>query len=316
MKLSSLMALVALVAIPSFAFPAFAQDEKAKQEKTEKAESKEDSEEAKAEKQREELLAKFTEELATAQQEMQKAAQAMAAEMQKKGPEARDEFQKQMVTLQQKMMDKHAVIGGKVMAAVKADKELALPGIMLVLNRIQNVKVRGAAIDMLIKDHLDSPEVSKIMGSLERGIPSESTERLYIALAEKSKDKETQARATISLVKYLRGNRDILKSMIDDENFKKTYADSLAYFKTVAATEDSRIEELLGKAAKEFADVKVRGQSIGEMAKRELKMMQVTKNLKVGKVAPDIEGPDIDGVNFKLSDYRGKVVLLDFWGDW
>jgi thiol-disulfide isomerase/thioredoxin len=32
--------------------------------------------------------------------------------------------------------------------------------------------------------------------------------------------------------------------------------------------------------------------------------------------APDIEGEDADGKLFKLSDYRGKVVLLDFWGDW
>ncbi|MFN6145409.1 MAG: hypothetical protein ACK5AL_03515 [Planctomycetota bacterium] len=36
----------------------------------------------------------------------------------------------------------------------------------------------------------------------------------------------------------------------------------------------------------------------------------------VGVVAPDIEGTDLDGVAFKLSDYRGKVVFLDFWGDW
>jgi cytochrome oxidase Cu insertion factor (SCO1/SenC/PrrC family) len=38
--------------------------------------------------------------------------------------------------------------------------------------------------------------------------------------------------------------------------------------------------------------------------------------LQVGRVAPEIEGEDIDGVQFKLSDYRGKVVLLDFWGHW
>jgi cytochrome oxidase Cu insertion factor (SCO1/SenC/PrrC family) len=36
----------------------------------------------------------------------------------------------------------------------------------------------------------------------------------------------------------------------------------------------------------------------------------------VGNLAPDIEGQDLDGVQFKLSDYRGKVVVLDFWGDW
>jgi len=36
----------------------------------------------------------------------------------------------------------------------------------------------------------------------------------------------------------------------------------------------------------------------------------------VGMAAPVIEGQDVDGVPFKLSDYRGKVVVLDFWGDW
>jgi len=40
------------------------------------------------------------------------------------------------------------------------------------------------------------------------------------------------------------------------------------------------------------------------------------RNLMVGMTAPDIEGEDLDGVPFKLSDYRGKVVVIDFWGDW
>jgi cytochrome oxidase Cu insertion factor (SCO1/SenC/PrrC family) len=39
-------------------------------------------------------------------------------------------------------------------------------------------------------------------------------------------------------------------------------------------------------------------------------------SLAIGKVAPEIEGEDVDGKRFKLSDYRGKVVVLDFWGDW
>ena len=37
---------------------------------------------------------------------------------------------------------------------------------------------------------------------------------------------------------------------------------------------------------------------------------------QVGQPAPEIEGEDIDGSRFKLSDYRGKIVVLDFWGDW
>ena len=39
-------------------------------------------------------------------------------------------------------------------------------------------------------------------------------------------------------------------------------------------------------------------------------------NLAVGKPAPEIDGEDLAGVSFKLSDYLGKVVMLDFWGDW
>ena len=37
------------------------------------------------------------------------------------------------------------------------------------------------------------------------------------------------------------------------------------------------------------------------------------KGLAVGDVAPEIEGEDADGKHFKLSDYRGKVILLSFW---
>jgi len=37
---------------------------------------------------------------------------------------------------------------------------------------------------------------------------------------------------------------------------------------------------------------------------------------EVGNLAPDVVGEDIDGKPIRLSDYRGKVVLLDFWGTW
>jgi hypothetical protein len=36
----------------------------------------------------------------------------------------------------------------------------------------------------------------------------------------------------------------------------------------------------------------------------------------LGKLAPDLKGNDLDGREFKLSDYRGKVVMLDFWAGW
>ncbi|MFT5081954.1 MAG: hypothetical protein ACI84E_002622 [Planctomycetota bacterium] len=44
--------------------------------------------------------------------------------------------------------------------------------------------------------------------------------------------------------------------------------------------------------------------------------LRVREVFSLGMVAPDIEGIDLDGAAFKLSDYKGKIVFLDFWGDW
>jgi cytochrome oxidase Cu insertion factor (SCO1/SenC/PrrC family) len=44
---------------------------------------------------------------------------------------------------------------------------------------------------------------------------------------------------------------------------------------------------------------------------REGKLKPVTA--AVGSPAPEIDGIDTEGEKFKLSEFRGKVVLLDFW---
>lgn len=38
--------------------------------------------------------------------------------------------------------------------------------------------------------------------------------------------------------------------------------------------------------------------------------------VNVGEQAPEISGTDADGGELRLSDFRGKVVVLDFWAGW
>lgn len=76
-----------------------------------------------------------------------------------------------------------------------------------------------------------------------------------------------------------------------------------------AAKLSKEAEDLYESILKNFRDVK----DIVGAAESEL---FVIRNLSIGKVAPDIEGVDSDGKPFKLSDYKGKIVVLDFWATW
>ena len=45
-------------------------------------------------------------------------------------------------------------------------------------------------------------------------------------------------------------------------------------------------------------------------------MLKAAVDLKAGDVAPDFSVKTLDGRPLKLSDFRGKYVLLDFWATW
>lgn len=71
---------------------------------------------------------------------------------------------------------------------------------------------------------------------------------------------------------------------------------------------------LFERVAKFYADVPHNDKrrdpgTLGEAAESYLREHQV---LAVGKPAPEFEGDDLEGRRFRLKDYRGKVVLLDF----
>ena len=65
--------------------------------------------------------------------------------------------------------------------------------------------------------------------------------------------------------------------------------------------------------AKSFADVQIDDEKLGDIAETALFRL---RHLSLGRVVAEIKGEDIFGKDFKLSDYRGKVVMLSFWGHW
>ncbi len=54
---------------------------------------------------------------------------------------------------------------------------------------------------------------------------------------------------------------------------------------------------------------------VNRSSERPLKHVPVKEESK-RQEAPDFELKDVDGKTVRLSDYRGKVILLDFWATW
>lgn len=83
--------------------------------------------------------------------------------------------------------------------------------------------------------------------------------------------------------------------------------------KTKAAELQAKAEKLFEQIAKDYADVPSRSGTLGKAAQKSLYNL---RNLAIGKSAPDAEGSNLEGKKAKLSDYRGKVVVLDIWATW
>lgn len=146
------------------------------------------------------------------------------------------------------------------------------------------------ALDRLVQDHVASPEIAGLTLELVYGAPAWSAQPAAAALRTilaKNPDKSVQANGLAELA---------LLVGLDDAFGEAGKAEA---------------ETLLARIEKEYASddfIGMKGAEFAAGARHEI------TQLRVGQLAPDFEVADQDGVRFKLSDYRGRVVLLDFWG--
>lgn len=73
------------------------------------------------------------------------------------------------------------------------------------------------------------------------------------------------------------------------------------------------IVETLQIVMKDYADVELQGMPLSESSESQ---SFAYKHLAVGTRGANIRGEDFAGEPFELEEYRGKVVVLDFWADW
>jgi hypothetical protein len=175
---------------------------------------------------------------------------------------------------------------------------------------------RARAFELIQRDYIQSDKLSPLCQRVSSGFCKEY-EAFLRAVVARNPHENVQATARLALGQFLNNRLQRLDLCKEQPTLAEEFAalygkDYLAVLlRQDRDTAGKEIEAVLEQAVEKYADVKLPdGGTVGERAKAELFAI---RHLSVGKVTPDIEGEDQDGKRFKLSDYRGKVVLLDFW---
>jgi hypothetical protein len=172
--------------------------------------------------------------------------------------------------------------------------------------------VRARALEILSRDHISDARAARLCQELSYRFDPE-TQAFLRAMLARSPRREVQGRACLSLA--LSQHHRLKQRQLLAEGGSPLGRQAAAELHKVDPAGLAReVEDLLQRAANQYGDIQYRASGpIGKMAERELYELH---HLAVGQPAPEVEGQDQDGQKFKLSDYRGKVVLLDFWGHW
>jgi hypothetical protein len=175
---------------------------------------------------------------------------------------------------------------------------------------------RARAFELIHRDHIRSDKLGPLCQRVSYGFSKEYETFLRAVLA-KNPHKTVQATASLSLGHFLNSRLQRVDLCRERPEPAKEFAGlyGKAYLAELQRQDRDKavkeIEAVFEQAAAKYGDVKLPGgDTVAERAKAELFEIG---DLSVGKEAPDIEGEDQDGKRFKLSGYRGKVVLLDFW---
>jgi hypothetical protein len=150
--------------------------------------------------------------------------------------------------------------------------------------------------ELLLERFASTPHMEGVAGSfagLRYALGSAEAESLLRRTLEKATDPAVKAAATFALGQVL---------------FDTELTLGETHMMGQPRTDTSPARALFESLQRDFPD--------SEPAQRAQGFLFELDHLQVGMVAPDIEAVDQDGKTFKLSDSRGKVVLLVFWGFW
>jgi peroxiredoxin len=179
--------------------------------------------------------------------------------------------------------------------------------------------LRPEALTILARDHADSDQVGQLCLLLVFSIDA-ATETFLRGVLARSKNSTVKGQACAALGANLKHRVRLLSAFKEDPAAVKLYEQTFGK-KAVAHLQKSdparlraESEKLLDRVKDKFADVPHPSHgTLGKYAHRHLLAMRAP--VDADRLAPTIIGEDVAGKKLRLSDFKGSVVLLDFWDD-
>ncbi|MBH56240.1 MAG: hypothetical protein CMJ82_03530 [Planctomycetaceae bacterium] len=199
-----------------------------------------------------------------------------------------------------------------------AGTKAALDSLTWVLKRFESGSNADRAITMLVESHAAHREIEQLYLHIGNN-PSLKVAVFYRRVIAVNKNPTAVGRAHFRLGNYLVRQAEIAREVRANpdslDKFKLFYGSALTEYLQKVDLSSIRKDALkqFTVAVEKYPNVRTYKGELSELAGREKFKLE---HLTVGGVAPEIVGEDIAGKPMKLSDYKGKVVLLDFWGDW
>jgi RNA polymerase sigma factor (sigma-70 family) len=173
---------------------------------------------------------------------------------------------------------------------VQPDSPAALDAAQWILRNTPDGPDVEKAASIIADNHIENTNLVFLAQELER-LRHRCATNLLEAMLAKNPSAEVRGNACLALATI--------------------WKDKSAYGKN--KTEAATAEKLFERVISEFGPVQRDGKKLADLAKPELLDL---RNLSIGSPAPETQGQDLDGHPIRLSDYRGKVVVLVFWSHW
>ncbi len=175
------------------------------------------------------------------------------------------------------------------------------------------------AVELVLRDHLQSDKLAPICDRIRFSFRPEFESLLAAAIRE-NPHRDVQGLAQLAFAQLLHNQLRLLELASDHPELAQRY-DAIygrGYSERLQRMgRDQLIQrtETAYEAAVKFADVTNIPFKTSVAAKAQSELHEL-RHLSPGRLAPEIQGQDQDGRPFKLTDYRGKVVLLYFWQEY